>query len=96
MKRVNKEQIEHVAHLARLELKEDEIDAVTKKLDDIIDFAEQLQELDTTNVEPITHVVDIRNILREDEVKPSLDREDALKNAPDQEDGQFKVPAILE
>ncbi|PSL47056.1 aspartyl/glutamyl-tRNA(Asn/Gln) amidotransferase subunit C [Salsuginibacillus halophilus] len=93
---ITKEQVEHVAHLARLEIGEDEIDDFTNKLDAIIGYAEQLNELDTTNVEPTTHVIDIRNVLREDENKPSIEREQALGNAPESEDGQVKVPSVLD
>ncbi|RSL33888.1 Asp-tRNA(Asn)/Glu-tRNA(Gln) amidotransferase subunit GatC [Salibacterium salarium] len=96
MERITKDQVRHVAHLARLSVTEDEVDTFTEQLDAIIGFAEQLNELDTENVEATTHVLDIHNVLREDEQRPSLDREEALKNAPDQEDGQVKVPSVLE
>lgn len=96
MKRISEEQVKHVANLARLEFTEAEIEMYTKQLDDIIHYAEQLNELDTTDVEPTSHVLDVKNVLREDEVKPSADREDVLKNAPDHADGQFKVPSVLE
>ncbi|MFC5713957.1 Asp-tRNA(Asn)/Glu-tRNA(Gln) amidotransferase subunit GatC [Thalassorhabdus alkalitolerans] len=96
MSRITKEQVLHVAYLARMSLTEEEVEKFTKDLDDIIGSAEQLNEVDTTNVEPTTHVLDLHNVLRKDEVRPSLDREDVLKNAPDHEDGRFKVPSILE
>ncbi|SFM11233.1 Asp-tRNA(Asn)/Glu-tRNA(Gln) amidotransferase subunit GatC [Salibacterium qingdaonense] len=96
MERISKDQVRHVAHLARLSVTEEEVDTFTEQLDDIIEFAEQLNELDTDDVEPTTHVLDIHNVLRKDEKRPSLDREEALKNAPDQEDGQVKVPSVLE
>ncbi|MGY4691126.1 Asp-tRNA(Asn)/Glu-tRNA(Gln) amidotransferase subunit GatC [Salibacterium sp. K-3] len=96
MERITKDQVKHVAHLARLSVTEEEVDTFTEQLDAIIEFAEQLNELDTDDVEPTTHVLDIHNVLRKDEQRPSLDREDALKNAPDQEDGQVKVPSVLE
>ncbi|MBU9722846.1 MULTISPECIES: Asp-tRNA(Asn)/Glu-tRNA(Gln) amidotransferase subunit GatC [Bacillaceae] len=96
MARITKEKVKHVANLARLEFSEDEMDMFTKQLDDIITYAEQLNELDTTNVKPTSHVLDVINVVREDEVRPSLDREDTLKNAPDHEDGQIKVPSVLE
>ncbi|SFP32877.1 Asp-tRNA(Asn)/Glu-tRNA(Gln) amidotransferase subunit GatC [Salibacterium halotolerans] len=96
MERITKDQVKHVAHLARLSITEEEVDTFTEQLDNIIEFAEQLNELDTEDVEPTTHVLDIHNVLRKDEQRPSLDREDALKNAPDQEDGQVKVPSVLE
>ncbi|MFA9558412.1 Asp-tRNA(Asn)/Glu-tRNA(Gln) amidotransferase subunit GatC [Evansella sp. AB-rgal1] len=96
MARISKEQVTHVANLARLEFSEDEIEMFAKQLDDIISYAEQLNELDTTNVEPTSHVLDIKNVLREDKVRPSLDQKDVMKNAPDHSDGQFKVPSVLE
>ncbi|MCT8136673.1 Asp-tRNA(Asn)/Glu-tRNA(Gln) amidotransferase subunit GatC [Anaerobacillus sp. CMMVII] len=96
MARITKDQVKHVAHLARLSVSEEEVELFTEQLDAIIGFAEQLNELDTTGVEPTTHVLDVKNVLRDDVVKESLKREDALKNAPDQLDGQVKVPSILE
>ncbi|WP_342540394.1 Asp-tRNA(Asn)/Glu-tRNA(Gln) amidotransferase subunit GatC [Heyndrickxia sp. FSL K6-6286] len=96
MSRITKEQVNHVANLARLEFDEEQIEKFTKQLDDIISLAESLNELDTTNVEPTSHVLDIRNVLREDKAKPGLPREEVLKNAPDQKDGQFRVPSIIE
>ncbi|MCE7792551.1 Asp-tRNA(Asn)/Glu-tRNA(Gln) amidotransferase subunit GatC [Salipaludibacillus sp. CUR1] len=96
MERITKNQVKHVAHLARLEFTEEEIEKFAFELDEIINFAEQLNELHTDNVEPTSHVLDVQNVLREDEVKPSLPREETLRNAPDQKDGQFKVPSVLE
>ncbi|SER99913.1 Asp-tRNA(Asn)/Glu-tRNA(Gln) amidotransferase subunit GatC [Salipaludibacillus aurantiacus] len=96
MERITKNQVKHVAHLARLEFTEEEIEKFAFELDEIINFAEQLNELETDNVEPTSHVLDVQNVLREDEVKPSLPREETLRNAPDQKDGQFKVPSVLE
>lgn len=96
MSRITKEQVNHVANLARLEFDEEQIEKFTKQLDDIISLAESLNEVDTTNVEPTSHVLDIRNVLREDKAKPGLPLEEVLKNAPDQKDGQFRVPSIIE
>jgi aspartyl-tRNA(Asn)/glutamyl-tRNA(Gln) amidotransferase subunit C len=96
MSRITKEQVEHVANLARLSVSKEDVELFTKQLDDIISFAEQLNELDTDNIEPTTHVLDIKNVLREDEPREWLTREEALKNAPDQQDGQIKVPSVLE
>ncbi|WP_181347901.1 Asp-tRNA(Asn)/Glu-tRNA(Gln) amidotransferase subunit GatC [Thalassobacillus sp. CUG 92003] len=96
MSRISKEQVKHVAHLARLAISEDEADKFTKQLDDIITYAEQLNELDTSGVEPTTHVLDLKNVMRKDEPKKWLEQEDVLKNAPEKQDGQFKVPSVLE
>ncbi|MGG1572586.1 Asp-tRNA(Asn)/Glu-tRNA(Gln) amidotransferase subunit GatC [Fictibacillus sp. NRS-1165] len=92
MSRISKDQVKHVAHLARLSVSEEEVDMFTEQLDAIIGFAEELNELDTENIEPTTHVLELKNVLREDTVRESVSRADALKNAPEQRDGQFKVP----
>ncbi|KGX88226.1 Asp-tRNA(Asn)/Glu-tRNA(Gln) amidotransferase subunit GatC [Pontibacillus litoralis] len=96
MSRISKEQVKHVANLARLHVTEDEADMFAKQLDDIISFAEQLNELDTDNVAPTTHVLDLKNVMRKDEPKHWITQEEALKNAPETQDGQIRVPSILE
>lgn len=88
--------VEHVAALARLSLSEEEKAMYTEQLNAILKYAEQLNALDTDGVEPTSHAVPLFNVLREDEVKPSLPIEKVMLNAPDEEDGQFKVPAVLE
>ncbi|GAB7387728.1 Asp-tRNA(Asn)/Glu-tRNA(Gln) amidotransferase subunit GatC [Bacillaceae bacterium] len=93
---ISKEEVLHVANLARLHLTEEEVALYTKQLNDILNFAQKLNELDTEGIEPTSHPFRIVNVLREDEVRPSLSREDALRNAPDAEDGYFRVPAVLE
>lgn len=95
MSRISNEQVKHVANLARLAITEDEAEKFRKQLDAIITFAEQLNELDTENVEPTNHVLDMKNVLREDIPQPGLPREEVLKNAPEHQDGQIKVPSIL-
>ncbi|MGG3561943.1 Asp-tRNA(Asn)/Glu-tRNA(Gln) amidotransferase subunit GatC [Neobacillus rhizosphaerae] len=95
MSRISNEQVKHVANLARLAITEEEAEKFTKQLDAIISFAEQLNELDTTNVKPTYHVLDMKNVLREDVPQPGLPREEVLKNAPEHQDGQIKVPSIL-
>ncbi|WP_394219496.1 Asp-tRNA(Asn)/Glu-tRNA(Gln) amidotransferase subunit GatC [Halobacillus trueperi] len=96
MSRISKEEVKHVANLARLAITDEEATTFTKQLDDIITYAEQLNELDTTGVEPTTHVLDLKNVMRKDEPKKWISQDDALKNAPDKQDGQFKVPSVLE
>ncbi len=93
---INISDVEHVAKLARLDLSEEEKEMFTAQLSAILKYAEKLNELDTENVEPTTHVLHVSNVMREDEVKESLPIEKVLRNAPDDEDGQFKVPAVLE
>lgn len=96
MSRISVNQVKHVAHLARLAITEEEANTFTKQLDSIISFAEQLNELDTTNVEPTAHVLEIKNVMREDRSQQGLPREEVLKNAPEHQDGQIKVPGIME
>jgi aspartyl-tRNA(Asn)/glutamyl-tRNA(Gln) amidotransferase subunit C len=93
---ISKEQVQHVAQLARLALTEKEVEQFTTQLNDILHFAEKLNELDTENVEPTSHVLPLANVLREDEVRPSIPRDKALANAPDKQDGMFRVPAVFE
>ncbi|WP_017472840.1 Asp-tRNA(Asn)/Glu-tRNA(Gln) amidotransferase subunit GatC [Amphibacillus jilinensis] len=96
MAEISKQQVKHVAHLARLAITDQEVEVMTKQLGDIIHYAELLNDLDTSQVEPTTHVLDLKNVMRKDVPRKWIDREDALKNAPDQQDGQFRVPSILE
>ncbi|MNI75562.1 Aspartyl/glutamyl-tRNA(Asn/Gln) amidotransferase subunit C [compost metagenome] len=88
--------VEHVAKLARLNLTDEERVMFTEQLNAILQYADKLNELDTENVEPTTHVLKLHNVMREDEVKESLSAEKVFRNAPEEEDGQFKVPAVLE
>lgn len=96
MANLTKEEVKHVAHLARLAITEEEAEKFAEQLGKITDFAEQLNELDTTNVEPTSHVFPIANVLREDVAKPGLDREKVMLNVKDQEAGQIKVPSIID
>jgi aspartyl-tRNA(Asn)/glutamyl-tRNA(Gln) amidotransferase subunit C len=93
---ISKEQVQKVAALARLKLTEQEADQYTTQLNNILQFAEKLNELETEQVEPTSHVLPMANVLRADEVIPSLPREKALANAPDQQEGMFRVPAVFE
>lgn len=93
---ISKEEVYKVAELARLKLSEQEAEQFTSQLNDILEFANKLNELDTENVEPTSHVLPMINVLREDEVRPSLDREKVLENAPEHQDGMFRVPAVFE
>lgn len=95
MTRISTEEVKHVANLAKLAITEEEAAVFTKQLDAIITFAEQLNELDTESVEPTSHVLDMKNVLREDVPQQGLPREEVLKNAPEHQDGQIKVPSIL-
>lgn len=93
---ISKEQVHQVAHLARLKLNEQEAEQFTHQLNQILEFAAKLNELDTEHVEPTSHVLPLSNVLRDDRVVPSIAREKALQNAPEQQDGMFKVPAVFE
>ncbi len=90
------EVVRHVAELARLELSEAEIQRYTEQLSAILDYAERIQAVDTGQVPPTPYVLPRVNVLRDDEPEPSLPVEEALANAPDREDGFFRVPAIFE
>ena len=94
--KLNRKDVEHVALLSRLELSETELDKYTGQLDAILEYIDVLNQVDTSAVEPMAHVLEIRNVMRADQVQPSLPREAALQNAPDAEDGFFKVPKIVE
>jgi len=94
--KISEQDIKTVASLSRLKIRDDEKDDVLFQLNKILTYVENLQTLDTTNVEPTTYALPMQNVFREDKVKPSLDRELALSNAPLKEDGYFKVPRVLE
>lgn len=86
--------VEHVAKLARLDLTEEEKVKFSKQLGDVLKYVEQMNEVDTTNVEPLSHVVDFNNVMREDEIHYDCSKEELMMNAPEEENGFFKVPKI--
>ena len=88
--------VDHVARLARLDLTDDEREQMQKELTVILGHAEKIQALDLDDVPPTSHSLDLSNVLRPDEVRPSLTVEEALSNAPAAEDGRFRVPRIIE
>lgn len=96
MAKLSKEEVKHVANLARLAITEEEAEKFAEQLGKITDFAEQLNELDTTNVEPTSHVLPLVNVLREDVAKEGLSREKVMLNVKEQEAGQIKVPSIMD
>ncbi|WP_391117535.1 Asp-tRNA(Asn)/Glu-tRNA(Gln) amidotransferase subunit GatC [Psychrobacillus sp. L3] len=96
MAKISKEEVKHVAHLARLAITEEEAEKFAHQLAAITDFAEQLKELDTTNVVPTTHVLPLVNVFREDKAIKGLDRETMMLNVKEQEAGQVKVPSIMD
>jgi len=90
------EQIQKVAALARLELSEAELQQYGQKLGQTLDYVARLDELDTSQVEPLVHAIELTNVLRPDELQASLPREQALANAPRTDGRHFLVPAIIE
>ena len=94
--KISKQEVEHVAKLARLELTGQEKEKLTDQLSNILTYVEKLNELDTKGVEPTAHVLDINNVMRNDEPGESLTQERALANAPDKAAGHYKVPKIIE
>jgi aspartyl-tRNA(Asn)/glutamyl-tRNA(Gln) amidotransferase subunit C len=89
------EQVEYIAKLARLEFSDSEKDKLAGELNKILQYMDKLNELDTSGVEPLSHPIEVTNVMRFDEVKPSLSSEEALKNAPSKEKGFFKVPKVI-
>jgi aspartyl-tRNA(Asn)/glutamyl-tRNA(Gln) amidotransferase subunit C len=93
--RITRADVEHVAMLARLALSDDEIEQLAGELGAILDYAADVSALDTADVPPTAHPLPLVNVLRPDEVRPGLDRDEVLAEAPAAEDGQFRVPRIL-
>ena len=86
--------VEHVAKLSRLALSAEDMEKFAPQLNSILEYVNELNEVDTTGVVPMAHSIKISNVMREDEVKQNFTREEMLKNAPEEEDGFFKVPRI--
>jgi aspartyl-tRNA(Asn)/glutamyl-tRNA(Gln) amidotransferase subunit C len=93
--RITRAEVEHVARLARLALRDDEIESLTSQLGSILDHVAQVSALDTRDVPPTAHPLPLVNVLRPDVVRPTLSRDEVLAAAPDAEDGRFRVPRIL-
>ncbi len=88
--------VEYIAKLARLSVSEEEKKLFEPQLNSILSYVEKLNELDTKNIEPTSHVVTLSNVMRDDVPKPSISREEALMNAPDRTDRFYRVPKIIE
>ena len=86
--------VEHVAKLARLELTEEEKEKFTTQLGAVLEYVNQMNEVDTSDVEPMAHAIDFSNVMREDKVVYEQTKEELMKNAPYEEDGFFRVPKI--
>ena len=95
MAKVTREEVKHIANLARLQISEDETTEMQETLETILNFANQIDSANTSDIEPTNHVLDLQNVLREDKAVEGIPQELALKNAKETEDGQFKVPSIM-
>ena len=93
---IDRAAVDHVARLARLQLSQAERDRMASELSHILEHAERVQALDLDGVEPTSHALDVRNVTRPDDTRPSLPQELALANAPAAEEGRFRVPRIVE
>jgi aspartyl-tRNA(Asn)/glutamyl-tRNA(Gln) amidotransferase subunit C len=92
---VSKRDVEYVAKLARLEFSNEEMEKFTIQLNAILHYMEKLNELDTVNIEPLSHVNELKNVMREDVIQPSLPRDEAFHNAPAKDEKFFKVPKVI-
>jgi aspartyl-tRNA(Asn)/glutamyl-tRNA(Gln) amidotransferase subunit C len=92
---VTRDDVRHVAELARLSFSDEEEQRMADELSQILDYVEKLDELDTAGVSPMSHVLDITNVFRPDEVKARIDRADALELAPDADGGHVRVPKVV-
>ncbi len=93
---ITKEEVGHVAHLARLHFNEAEQDKFTSQLNDILIYIDKLNQVDTTDIQPTTHAISLNNAFRDDVVKESLGRDLAMANAPDEKENSFRVPKVIE
>jgi aspartyl-tRNA(Asn)/glutamyl-tRNA(Gln) amidotransferase subunit C len=89
-------EVTHIALLAHLQLGEQEMEKYRQQLTSILDYADRLRRVDTSSISPTTTVLPMRSVLREDEIKKSLDREDVLANAPEQDRFMFRIPPVFE
>lgn len=92
---INKETVEKIAFLARLEVLEEEKEQYQTELSNILEFVEKIQELDLSNVTPTAHILDIQNVVREDNTKDSFEIDEILKNAPKRQDSSIVVPKVI-
>jgi aspartyl-tRNA(Asn)/glutamyl-tRNA(Gln) amidotransferase subunit C len=92
---IERKDVEYVAWLARLELGEEEIERFTRQLAQVLEHAEKIKSLDTRETRPTSHPLPLKNVMREDEVRPGLSQQEALSNAPRAEGGYFAVPRII-
>ena len=89
-------EVEHIALLAHLRLGEEERETYRLQLESVLDYADRLRQVDTSSISPTTTVLPLRSVLRDDDVRDSLDREEALANSPDQDRHMFRIPPVFE
>lgn len=94
--KLSREEVEHIADLSKLTLSDGEITRYQEQLSAILEYFDRLQELETEDIPPTATVLPLRSVMRDDDARPPLDREKVLENAPEAEDGCFRVPAVLE
>ena len=94
--KITSELVDYIAHLARIELSDDDKQLFRVQLEAILDHIDKLNQLDTKGVEPMIHTLQLNNVFRGDEVRPSLPTELAIRNAPDRTEDSYKVPAVIE
>jgi aspartyl-tRNA(Asn)/glutamyl-tRNA(Gln) amidotransferase subunit C len=92
---ITNQDVEHIAKLAKLSFNDEEIQKMQKEMNNILDYIHKLDELDTSNVEPLNYVIDVKNVMREDIVKESYPPEESLKNAPAKTEKFFRVPKVI-
>ena len=92
---LTRDEVAKVSLLARLRFNDEELETLTTQLGQVVEYVRQLEELDTESVQPMAHVEDTHNVFADDVAQPSLDREDALANAPKRDDECYRVPAVL-
>ena len=92
---ITRSEVERIAKLAKLKFSADEIESLTHQMGEIIDYVNKINELDLKNVPPTYHVLDMKNVMRDDRVKEGLTQEEALMNAPAKHDGFFSVPKVI-
>jgi aspartyl-tRNA(Asn)/glutamyl-tRNA(Gln) amidotransferase subunit C len=92
---VTKKDVEYIAALSHLKFGEEELEKFTHQLNDVLTYVEKLNELDTENIEPLSHPIENQNVFRDDKIKNSTSRSEALKNAPDKDEEHFRVPKVI-
>ena len=96
MSKISEKDVEYIASLSRIHLQKDEVTSLKKELEQILHYVAKLEKLDISKVAPTSHVLPLKNVYREDKVRPSLQQEEALKISVEQHNGSFKVPRVIE